>query len=107
MMGARKKRKCESCGEKRNMAYDGLKLICSDCLRDLQEQTVHLHRNGKLTYQEAEAILMERLQLSRFKAEEILHPPLGKGDFQNPRMAIRMSEHIDMIREMMDNEQSA
>ena len=103
-MGARKKRKCESCGTKSNMAYDGLKLICSDCLKDLQDEVVHEHRNGRMPYHEAESILMERLRLSRFQAEEILHPPLGDGDFQNPRMNIRLSEHIKMVQEMAGNE---
>ena len=103
-MGARKKRKCEECGVKANMAYDGLRLICSECLKDLQDQTVHSHRNGKMSYHDAEAILMERLQLSRFKAEEILHPPLGKGDFQNPRLSMRLSDHIKMVQEMASDE---
>ena len=103
-MGARKKRKCEECGVKANMAYDGLRLICSECLKDLQDRTVHQHRNGKMSYHDAEAILMERLQLSRFQAEEILHPPLGKGDFQNPRLSMRLSDHIKMVQEMASDE---
>jgi len=86
------------------MAYDGLRLICSDCLKDLQDQTVHQHRNGKMSYHDAEAILMERLQLSRFQAEEILHPTLGTGDFQNPRLSMRLSDHIKMVQEMTSDE---
>ena len=47
----------------------------------------------------AEKKLMERLRLSRHGVEEILHPPLGEGDFQNPAMSMRMSTHIRSIME--------
>ena len=100
--GARKKRKCQECGTKSNMAYDGLGVLCPDCLKSLKEHSVELHRNGKMPYQEAEAILMERLRLSRFGAEEILSPPLGDGDFKNPRLTVKMSDHIKMLTEMME-----
>jgi len=93
-MGARKKRKCEECGEKANMAYDGQGLLCADCLKAMQDSIVHDHRNGRIPYHEAESILMERLRLSRHGVEEILHPPLGDGDFQNPALSIKMSDHI-------------
>ena len=103
-MGARKKRKCEECGEKANMAYDPQGLLCADCLKQMQDSVIHEHRNGRMSYHEAESILMDRLRLSRYGAEEMLFPPLGKGDFQNPRMTIKLSEHINDIREMIESE---
>ena len=103
-MGARKKRKCEECGDKANMAYDPQGLLCAECLKSMQDDIVSRHRNGKMAYHEAESILMERLRLSRLGVEGILNPPLGERDFQNPRMTIRLSEHINSIREMMESE---
>ena len=98
-MGARKKKKCQECGDKANMAYDGHGLLCAECLKVMQDEIVTLHRSGKMVYEVAEKKLMERLRLSRHGVEEILHPPLGEGDFQNPAMSMRMSTHIRSIME--------
>ena len=98
-MGARKKRKCEECGEKANMAYDPEGRLCAECLKAMQDEIVTLHRSGKMVYEVAEKKLMERLRLSRHGVEEILHPPLGEGDFQNPALSMRMSAHIRSIME--------
>ena len=104
-MGARKKRKCEECGSLANLSYDGLKLICSDCLKSLQDDIVLKHRSGKMVYGDAESILMERLRLSRYKAEELLHPPLGDRDLKSPNLDLKLSDHIRMMTEVARNEQ--
>ena len=95
--GARKKRKCQGCGLKMNMAYDGLGMLCADCLKEFQKDVVHRHRSGSIPYHEAESILMERMRFSRFQAEEVLHPALGEGDFQNPDLALKLADHITNI----------
>ena len=89
-MGARKKRKCEGCGEKANMAYDPEGKLCADCLTSMKDELLGQHRQGKLTYQEAEERLMKRLRFTRFQAEQVLFPPIGEGDFQNPNMALNL-----------------
>jgi hypothetical protein len=89
-MGARKKRKCEECGEKANMAYDPEGKLCADCLTTMKDDLLGQHRQGKLTYQEAEKRLMKRLRYTRFQAEQVLFPPIGEGDFQNPNMALKL-----------------
>jgi len=89
-MGARRKRKCEECGEKRNMAYDPEGKLCADCLTSMKDELLRVHRQGKLTYQEAEERLMKRLRFTRFQAEKVLFPPMGEGDFNNPNMNIKL-----------------
>jgi hypothetical protein len=91
-MGARKKRKCEGegCGVKANMAYDPEGKLCADCLTTMKDDLLGQHRQGKLTYQEAEKRLMKRLRYTRFQAEQVLFPPIGEGDFQNPNMALKL-----------------
>jgi hypothetical protein len=89
-MGARKKRKCEECGMKANMAYDPEGKLCADCLTSMKDEVLRSHRQGKLTYQEAEEKLMRRLRFSRFQVEAILFPPLGEGDFADPNMGLKL-----------------
>ena len=89
-MGSRKKKKCMECGMKANLAYDPRGEKCVDCLTMMKDELLRLHRQGKMTYQEAEERLMKRLRFTRFQAEQVLFPPLGEGDFDDPNMSIRL-----------------
>lgn len=102
-MSARRKRKCEECGRKANMAFDPQGRICVDCLEELKHTTVSLHKQGKMAYHEAEEILRKRLRISRFQAEEILFPPLGDGDYPSSFGGLRLSENIT---ELIENDDS-
>lgn len=93
-MSARKKRKCEECGIKANMAYDPEGKLCAECLRDMKNEMLSRHRNGEITYQNAEEVLMKRLRMSRLSVEEILFPPLGTNDFPSEMGGIKMSRMI-------------
>ena len=89
-MGARKKKKCMECNRKANLSYDPRGELCVDCLTMMKDELLRKHQSGEMTYQDAERILMKRLRFSRFQAEKVLFPPLGEGDFHDPRMDIKL-----------------
>jgi hypothetical protein len=57
-MGARKKRKCEECGMKANMAYDPEGKLCADCLTLMKDEVLRSHRQKLRRY--IKSIILER-----------------------------------------------
>ena len=99
--GARLKRMCAGCNKRMNLAFDTQGKLCADCLIEWRDETVQRHKNGKISFQDAHEMITERCRMSDYDALELIFPPIGKDDFQNEEMALKLNFNIDTVESLM------
>ena len=103
-MSSRLKRNCEMCKKRSNLAFDPEGLLCTDCLIIWRDNVVREHKSGKTTFQNAYDSILKRCRMTEKEVLDLVFPPIGKDDFQNDYMALKMNFDIDIVERLVENE---
>ena len=103
-MSSRLKRNCKMCNKRSNLSFDPEKLLCPDCLIIWRDNVVSEHKAGKTTFQSAYDSILKRCRMTEKEVLDLVFPPIGKDDFQNDYMALKMNFDIDIVEQLVENE---